>query len=82
MRVLAIDVGLTGALAIQDTGFDTVEVFDMPVIKIKAKRKGKEINRTIVDIKGLLDLLAKVKANKCLLEKQEPRLFRWSFANS
>lgn len=73
-RILAVDPGHTGALAVVDDIFKDIEIYDMPTMKIKAKRKGKIINRTILDIPALLELIKSIKANRCILETQAPRI--------
>lgn len=38
MRVIGIDPGLSGALALYDSALDTLDVRDMPVFELKTKR--------------------------------------------
>jgi len=81
MRTLSIDPGLTGCICVHDSLSKTIDVFDMPTNKVKIKRKGKEGNRTILDIQGLLTIIKSAKADKAIIEQQAARIHGWATSN-
>lgn len=64
MRVLGIDPGATGALAVVD-GLDLVALHDMPFFEV-SRGRGK---RKEVDVRTLAEILASVSVNAIYMEK-------------
>jgi len=67
MRVLGVDPGTYGALALLDTGQDTLTVEDMPTISVK--RPSKQHNSSVISESHLADLVQRMSPDVAWIER-------------
>lgn len=65
MRILGVDPGGTGALALLSDNGASVEVCDMPVFRVTRGKTAK----AELDVHGLIDMLRRMEPNYCFFEK-------------